>query len=506
MPAGWCCRRRNEVGIHSYQDPLNMAGARILVVEGEKVVAEEIRQKLERMGYEVAGTISSGEEALARTRASRPDLMILDTRLGGDLDGISVAEIVRETLSIPIIFLTDLYNKESFERASATQPVGYLVKPLKEGELESLVQTALSMHYTDDKLLQSYRWMSKALSARDVGIIGFDTHDCVRFINEFAEKLTGWRIEEVFGSPVTDLMQISEGEQLKNDARGIMSMLEGGPRSPVLHGLLRNKDGTNRQVTLWTIPFMNNERRALGNALAFKESRAPGGSAGPDLDDRMFDDLKADINGGSRIFFAGGDSFVRLGFREALSGYPEFRIDGEAANQEQFKSEIVLGEWSAVVIDCHFLTRPLEDTIVRLKLQHPEWGFLILCTLTALEHIDWARAHGMSVFVTSGGAGDIVNALRQVVAGQVYLSPLLLNAKSEHPQTPSTRQVFGLLSEREKKVFHLIVVGKSVKEISAELNLSAKTVSTYRSRLLRKLSLKSTADLVSFAIKHQLLS
>jgi CheY-like chemotaxis protein len=121
-----------------------MTKARILVVEDEVLVAEELREDLERIGHDVVGIVARGEDVVESVSRGKPDLVLMDIRLGGLVDGIEAADRMRAEFDIPVIFLTAFSDAETLERASGTMPAAYLLKPFNERELAANVSVALA--------------------------------------------------------------------------------------------------------------------------------------------------------------------------------------------------------------------------------------------------------------------------------------------------------------------------------------------------------------------------
>jgi CheY-like chemotaxis protein len=115
----------------------------ILVVEDEPVVAMDLQQSLERLGYDVPGTAASAEEALRLAEQKRLDLALIDIRIEGSLDGIATAEILRSRFGVPVIYLTAHADKKAVGRAKQTAPHAYLLKPVRTNELRIAVELAL---------------------------------------------------------------------------------------------------------------------------------------------------------------------------------------------------------------------------------------------------------------------------------------------------------------------------------------------------------------------------
>lgn len=129
-----------------------METSEIFVIEDEIIVAADIKQNLENLGYKVTGIAAKGEEALRKLGKTRPDLILIDIMLCGDLDGIETAEQINEFYDIPFIYLTGYFDNNIIERAKLTQPSGYIIKPFDKIRLHSTIQMALYKHYNLQKL------------------------------------------------------------------------------------------------------------------------------------------------------------------------------------------------------------------------------------------------------------------------------------------------------------------------------------------------------------------
>ena len=120
-----------------------MSKARIMIVEDEWTVAEEIKMVLQSFEYTVTSMSSSGEEAIRNAEQDKPDLVLMDIVLEGEMDGIEAANEIRSRFNIPIIFLTAYTDEKILERASITGPFGYIVKPFVNEDLKISVEIAM---------------------------------------------------------------------------------------------------------------------------------------------------------------------------------------------------------------------------------------------------------------------------------------------------------------------------------------------------------------------------
>lgn len=123
-----------------------MEKIKILVVEDERIIAKDIQNSLENLGYIVLGVAASGEEALKKVEELRPDMAIIDIVLEGETDGIEVATEFQSRFNIPVIYLTAHEDDNTLERAKITEPFGYITKPFEEKELRIAIRMALYKH------------------------------------------------------------------------------------------------------------------------------------------------------------------------------------------------------------------------------------------------------------------------------------------------------------------------------------------------------------------------
>jgi signal transduction histidine kinase len=123
-----------------------MNQTRIMVVEDEIIIAMHISETLTNLGYEVSDVITSGEEAIEQAAEIKPDLILMDIMLSGSINGIKVARQIRDSLNIPVVYLTAHTDRITLNKAKETQPFGYVVKPFTERELHTAIEMALTRH------------------------------------------------------------------------------------------------------------------------------------------------------------------------------------------------------------------------------------------------------------------------------------------------------------------------------------------------------------------------
>ena len=130
---------------------------KILVVEDEVIVAEDIGFRLKKLGYIVTATVASGEEAIEKIAENRPDLVLMDIVLKGDMDGVTAAEKIRNRVDIPTVFLTAYADDQTLQRAKLTNPFGYIIKPFQQNDLRVAIEIALHRHEIETKMQETLK-------------------------------------------------------------------------------------------------------------------------------------------------------------------------------------------------------------------------------------------------------------------------------------------------------------------------------------------------------------
>jgi PAS domain S-box-containing protein len=170
---------------------------KILIVEDETIVALDIERKLAKSGYEVVGSVTSGEAAIDKVKETPPDLILMDISLEGDIDGIDAAERIQRHFDIPIIYLTAHSHPQTLERAKITEPYGYIVKPFERRSLHATIEMALYKHQMKLKLKEKDdNFRNLAENASDGMLIATVNGNHV-YANRRATELTGYNASQL---------------------------------------------------------------------------------------------------------------------------------------------------------------------------------------------------------------------------------------------------------------------------------------------------------------------
>ena len=119
---------------------------RVLIVEDETLIAEELRERLSRFGYSVIAAVDTADEGIAIATRERPDLVLMDIRLKGEKDGVQAAQEIRQQVDVPIVYVTAYSDRLTVDRASQTEHDAYLLKPFHRRELKSTIEVAMQRH------------------------------------------------------------------------------------------------------------------------------------------------------------------------------------------------------------------------------------------------------------------------------------------------------------------------------------------------------------------------
>jgi len=164
---------------------------RVLIVEDEAIVAADLANKLGLLGYQVVGSASTGERALALAAEQRPDVVLMDIRLGGALDGVDTAARLRTAYDIPVVYLTAHSDPDTLVRALGTDPFGYILKPFVDRELKTQIEISLYKHRTESALRQNEERLRLAAQAAGFGTYDIDLESGKVYWSNEARQILG---------------------------------------------------------------------------------------------------------------------------------------------------------------------------------------------------------------------------------------------------------------------------------------------------------------------------
>lgn len=208
-----------------------------------------------------------------------------------------------------------------------------------------------------------------------------------------------------------------------------------------------------------------------------------------------------------KIIIADDHALIRKGLKEILQPVTGLVLLDEAENGSELLLKISQNDYDIVVLDISMPGKSGLDVLKDIRRLQPDLPVLILSVYPEEQYAIRVLKAGASGYMTKDSApDDLVNAIKKIVSGGKYISPSLAEILASEVKSGGTiKQLHENLSDREFQVMKMIAAGKTIKEISEELFLSPKTVSTYRTRIYEKMKFSSKAELTGYAIKNQLI-
>lgn len=249
-----------------------MTESLILVVEDEGIVGLDIQRRLNNMGYVAPEVIATGSAAIQRALELRPQLVLMDIRLKGEMDGITAADQIRLLLDIPVIFLTAYADEDTLRRARITEPHGYVLKPFEERELHIAIDMALYKHQMDRKLKESERWLATTISSITDAIITTDKQGYVTLLNPAACALTGWSREEAIGRHLSEIVSVvDEKTRVASELLDPSALVHATNHAVDPVGLLISRVGDEIPIRYHASPIRGSDNLLLGTVVIFRD-------------------------------------------------------------------------------------------------------------------------------------------------------------------------------------------------------------------------------------------
>lgn len=248
-----------------------MEKTKILIVEDEWITASDIKDSLEKLGYDIVKIVATGEEAVQFVKEYRPDLVLMDIVLHGKMDGIEAAGKIQSDFNVPVMYLTAYSDNETLKRAKITDPFGYIIKPIRIREAYILIEMAINKSKTEKKLRESEAWFSTTLASIGDAVIATDTKGMITFINPVGQLLTSWKQEDACGRYFRDIIKIINNVTRKDEDCPVMKVINSGSAISLKNHTLVNRDGKNTFIGDSAAPIVNDEEKIIGVVFVFSD-------------------------------------------------------------------------------------------------------------------------------------------------------------------------------------------------------------------------------------------
>lgn len=186
-----------------------------MIVEDETIVAMALQEMVERIGYHVIDSVLSGEDAVRKTLDLHPDLILMDIKLKGAIDGIDAAKQILKMVDIPIIYLTAYGDEDTVQRAKQTEPFAYIIKPFNEFSLRSSIEIALYQHKLKQKLQETTQHLENIINNISDILFSVNEKNHITIWNNAAEHIIGYKQKELRNIPVQDIPFLENPDELR---------------------------------------------------------------------------------------------------------------------------------------------------------------------------------------------------------------------------------------------------------------------------------------------------
>jgi PAS domain S-box-containing protein len=248
-----------------------MAKARIMVVEDEELVALAITTCLESAGYEVPFVTPWGEEAVEKLSSASPDLVLMDIRLRGKMNGIEAANAIKDVSHVPVVYLTAYSDADTLEMAKVTDPFGYVLKPYDERTLQATIKMALYKSHAQNELRTVKERASGILQSIGDGIIVASVDGAIEYLNSTAQSLLDIAAHVAPGATLSHILDIVDARSREKLAVRKESVLVDKKRISIPHCLLRTRGGGSVEVDLKLEPYLGERGNVRGMVLTFRD-------------------------------------------------------------------------------------------------------------------------------------------------------------------------------------------------------------------------------------------
>ena len=249
-----------------------MANAKIIIVESDTVVAKDIEERLTTLGYTICAIVSSKAQAITKVTEVRPDLVLIDMDVEGEMDGVDIAQEIYNRFDIPVIYLTNYVNEDLLEKVRATRAFGHVFKPYGTDQLHLSIENHLYWYQEDQRFRKGEQQLTTICNNISDAVIATDLKGLVTFMNPAAESLTGWQREEAASVNIKQVLCVDTKKDCPVAAvlRSIRhpdttTASEVSTDSAQIHeGRLVSRSDQDIQVSYNVVPWINQSGEGIG--------------------------------------------------------------------------------------------------------------------------------------------------------------------------------------------------------------------------------------------------
>jgi len=252
---------------------------RILIVEDERITAEDLCDTLAELGYSVTAAVANGADAIAHAERDRPDLALMDIHIPGELDGTAAALVLRQRFNIPVIYLTAHVDDATVARAKQAGPLGYVTKPFQASSLHASIEIALERHRQERKAVERDGVLASTLQAVSAGVlsavVSLDVSGRITLFNRSAEIWTGWSARDAVDQAIGGIVRLVARATEEPLTPWERALSDGVLQELPADAMLISPQGERRPVSGSAAPVRGHTGAVAGAVLVFRNAEHP---------------------------------------------------------------------------------------------------------------------------------------------------------------------------------------------------------------------------------------
>ncbi|MDZ8025454.1 MAG: diguanylate cyclase domain-containing protein [Nostoc sp. DedQUE01] len=249
-----------------------MVPRKILVVEDEKTLASNIRKSLQKLGYSVSEITESGEEVIKKVAETKPNLVLIDIYLAGEINGVRLVDIIQNHFHVPVVHIINRSEYKILQENQGIEPFNYIIKPFLENDLHFVIEMALYKHQSENRLQEEKQRLTAIINSMGRAVIVTYANGCIQMMNPTAEMITGWKQSEAFGKDLVEVVSLVDkdiGEAIENLATNV---IEAGEILDLPENCaLITKDGKEIPIGDNVAPIRDQNGNITGAVLVFQD-------------------------------------------------------------------------------------------------------------------------------------------------------------------------------------------------------------------------------------------
>jgi two-component system cell cycle sensor histidine kinase/response regulator CckA len=244
---------------------------KIMIVEDNYVVSKDIQEMLHELGYGISSTTDTGTEAVQLAGKGHPDIILMDIKLKGNMDGIEASKLIHEYYNIPVIYITGYADDYTLQRAKTTEPSGYILKPIKKEDLHTAIEMALYKHKVENFLRGREELLASTLKSISDGVVTTNEKGFITFMNPIAESMLNCSQEEVLGKSFDSAVNVREENTEKEIDSPVKNVIHEKKKTEYENHRLHFRNNPGIAISMAISPVTDDKGRISGTIVIIKD-------------------------------------------------------------------------------------------------------------------------------------------------------------------------------------------------------------------------------------------